>query len=165
MKARTFIPLALLALACSSKSDDKGKGGSGATGATGSGGSSASGGSGGTIVVTGGSSGTSTGGSSGTAGTSGNGTITMETAADLRAKACAGQSTEPELLPIVLMLVVDNSLSMNERPRNSQDTKWEITSEALATAVGGSAARDYAAFGGVLRSAVPLPELPLACAI
>jgi hypothetical protein len=135
MKARTFIPLALLALACSSKSDDKGKGGSGATGGSGSGGSSASGGSGGTIVVSGGSSGTSTGGSSATSGSSGNGTITMETAADLRAKACAGQSTEPELLPIVLMLVVDNSLSMNERPRNSQQTKWEITSAALATAI------------------------------
>jgi hypothetical protein len=133
MKARTFIPLALLALACGSK-DDGGK--TGGSGATGSGGSAATGGSGGSIVVTGGTGGASSGGSSGaTGGSSGNGTITMETAADLRAKACAGQSTEPELLPIVLMLVVDNSLSMNERPRNSQQTKWEITSEALATAV------------------------------
>jgi hypothetical protein len=133
MKVRTFIPLALLAFACGSKDDAGKKGGSGATGSGGSAASGGSGGSGGSIVVTGG---TGSGGSSGaSAGSSGNGTITRETAADLRAKACAGQSTEPELLPIVLMLVVDNSLSMNERPRNSQETKWEITSAALATAI------------------------------
>src|SRR4051812_24011849 len=103
MKARKIIPLALLAVACGSSTNDKGdtslggrKGTGGSTGAT-----SATGGTS-TIAVTGGTStggtstgGTSTGGSDGaTAGSSGNGTISMETANDLRAKACAGWSSE-----------------------------------------------------------------------
>jgi hypothetical protein len=134
MKARTFIPLALLALACGSKTDEKGQGGLG--GSKGTGGSKN--GTGGTtsITLTGGTTGTGTGGTDGTTGgSSGNGTISMETANDLRAKACAGWSSEPELLPVVLMLVVDNSASMNDRPNGSQSTKWEITRAALGTAV------------------------------
>jgi hypothetical protein len=132
MKASTFIPLALLALACGSKSDEKGQGA--LSGSKGTGGTGATGATGGTstIILTGGTTGSATGG---TDGSSGSGTISMETAADLRAKACAGWSSEPELLPVVLMLVVDNSLSMNDRPNGAQNTKWEITRDALGTAV------------------------------
>ena len=143
MKARKIIPLALLAVACGS-STDKGdtslggkKGTGGSTGATGATGGTT------TIPVTGGTSSggtsngaTSSGGTDGTtAGSSGNGTISMETADDLRAKACAGWNSEPELLPVVLMLVVDNSLSMNDRPNGSSMTKWEITRDALGGAI------------------------------
>lgn len=133
MKASAMVPCVLLALACGSKSEDQpGHDGSGA--APGSGGSTM-------IAVTGGTSGTGTGGdSSASGGTSGtNGTITMETAEDLRKKACAGWSSEPELLPIVLMLVVDTSASMNERPGGGRggDTKWTITRDALGSAVDG----------------------------
>jgi hypothetical protein len=137
MNVRKIIPLALLAAACSSSTSDKehslgggGKGGGGGTGAT-----AATGGTS-TISITGGTTGTGTGGTDGTtAGTSGNGTISMETANDLRAKSCAGWSSEPELLPVVLMLVVDNSASMNDRPNGSSMSKWEITSQALGTAM------------------------------
>lgn len=135
MKARTFIPLALLALACGSKTDEKGSGGLGG-GAKGSGGSTGATGGTNSITLTGGTTGTGTGGTDGTTGgSSGNGTISMETAADLRAKSCAGWSSEPELLPVVLMLVVDNSASMNDRPNGASDTKWNITRQALGTAI------------------------------
>jgi len=142
MKARVLISLAALALACGSTDDDKGHAsggkGSGATGGTG--GSSM-------VIVTGGSSGSSgsTNPSGGTAngssasGGSANGSSGGKTAADLRADACIGWNNEPELLPVVLMLVVDNSASMRERPNRSQNggTKWEITRDALASTLDG----------------------------
>lgn len=136
MTVTRFIPLALLAVACSSSTTDKGKTGLNGGGAKGSGGSSSETGGTTSIVVTGGTTGTGTGGTDGTTGgSSGNGTISMETAADLRSKSCAGWSSEPELLPVVLMLVVDTSASMNDRPNGSQNTKWEITRDALGRAV------------------------------
>jgi hypothetical protein len=143
MKARKIIPLALVVVACGSSTNDKGdtalggrQGTGGSTGATG--GTSmiaVTGGTGsGAMSSSGGTSGdgTSTGG---TDGSSGNGTISTETANDLRATACAGWSSEPELLPVVLMLVVDNSASMNDRPKGSSMTKWEITRDALGGAI------------------------------
>jgi Mg-chelatase subunit ChlD len=136
MKARTLIPLALLAVACGSSSTDKGQTGLGGAAKGGTGGSSSETGGTSSIVVMGGTTGTGTGGTDGTTGgSSGNGTISMETAADLRNQSCAGSSTEPELLPVVLMLVVDTSLSMNDRPNGAQNTKWEITRDALGRAV------------------------------
>lgn len=142
MKIRTLAPLVFLALACSS-SKDKGTGLDPAKGSGGSTGSGASNGTGGssTIVVSGGTSGTtgtSSGGSSDatTGGSSGTGTA-APTPDQLRANECAGWSSEPELLPIVLMLVVDTSGSMNDRPSGSTSTKWEITRDALGTAVDG----------------------------
>lgn len=137
MKTRTLLPLVFLALACSSSKD---KGG-GLDPAKGSGGSGASTGTGGTssIIVTGGTSGTtgsSSGGDTTTGGSSGSSAMTP-TPDQLRANECAGWSSEPELLPIVLMLVVDTSGSMNDRPAGSNDSKWTITQGALATAVDG----------------------------
>lgn len=131
MKATALISLAVLAFACGSKDDDD-------KGAGASGGKNGAGATGGTsmISLTGGSSSGGTSGNSASGGSAnGSGTITMETAADLRAKACVGSNFEPELLPVVLMLVVDNSASMNERPRNSQSTKWEVTRTALAQTI------------------------------
>jgi hypothetical protein len=138
MKTRTLLPLVFLALACSSK--DKSGGldpakGSGGTTNSGAGGST-------TIVVSGGTTGTSgtsgngSGGDAATGGSNGGGP-TPPTPDELRANECAGWSSEPELLPIVLMLVVDTSASMNDRPAGSSDTKWKITHDALATAVEG----------------------------
>ncbi|HTQ03875.1 MAG TPA: vWA domain-containing protein [Polyangiaceae bacterium] len=140
MKARTLLPLVCLALACSSSKDKGGLGPSkGSGGSTGSGASDGTGGSS-TIVVSGGTSGTtgtSSGGTDGTtAGSSGMGQMTP-TPDQLRANECAGWSSEPELLPIVLMLVVDTSASMNDRPAGATDSKWNITRDALATAVNG----------------------------
>jgi hypothetical protein len=135
MKARKIIPLTLLAVACGSSTTDKDKSLGSSKGTGGSGATAATGGTT-TIAVTGGTSSGGTGGTDGTtAGSSGNGTISMETANDLRAKSCAGWSSEPELLPVVLMLVVDNSASMNDRPNGSSSTKWEITRDALGRAM------------------------------
>jgi len=136
MKATSLIPLALLALACGSKDDGKGTGGSGAAkGAGATTGAGATGGTGTTIVVTGGTNGTGAGGTTGTTGGTTGDTGTAPTPEELIASECAGWSSEPELLPIVLMLVVDTSASMNERPNGSQDSKWTITRDALSTAV------------------------------
>jgi len=141
MKARVLISLAALTLACGSTDDDKGhaSGGKG-SGATGTGGTTM-------IAVTGGSSGSSgtinasggsANGSSASGGTANTGT-SGKTAADLRADACIGWNDEPELLPVVLMLVVDNSASMRDRPNRSQNggSKWEITRDALASTLEG----------------------------
>ena len=124
LKYRALAALALLALACGSKDndDDGGVNGSGASGGTG----------GTTIIPIGGSGGTTGVGGNGT---SGNGEIPPETAESLREKACTGWSNEPEVLPTALELVVDTSLSMNERPRGADDTKWEITRDALRSAL------------------------------
>jgi hypothetical protein len=124
LKPRALLPLAFLVFACSSEDDN---GGSDTTGG--------SGGSGGTgVIQIGGSSGTGSS-SGGTGATGGNGEIPHETAETLREKACTGWTNEPEVLPTILELVVDTSLSMNERPNGSQDTKWEITRDALIDAV------------------------------
>lgn len=134
MKASSLISLAVLALACGSKDEEAGQasGGKGGTGAGATGGTTM-------ITVTGGTSGSSgtTGGSSSGGSANGGGTDTKKTAADLRANACNGWSSEPELLPVVLMLVVDTSASMNDRPNGSRDggTKWQITSDALGATI------------------------------
>ena len=136
MKARVLIPLATLVLACSSTDDTKGH----ASGGTGSGGTGATG-SGGTNVVDvsgGSSSGGSANGSSSGGSANGTSADAGKTAADLRANACNGWQNEPEVLPVVLMLVVDNSKSMDDRPNNQQGgTKWEITRDALAATLDG----------------------------
>jgi hypothetical protein len=142
MKARTLVslaslaPLALLALACGAKDENKGTAGSGAAKSSGgAGGSGATGGTG-IIPVTGGTNGTGTGGTDGTTGgTNGTSGGPAKTPDELIASECAGWSSEPELLPIVLMLVVDTSASMNDRPNGSQSSKWDITRSALGTAL------------------------------
>ena len=132
LKYCALLPVLGLAFACGSsdEGDDKGSLGSGATGGT------ASIGVGGSGSIPIGGSGNSAG-SQGSGATSGSGAILPETAETLRMKACAARTGEAELLPTVLDLVVDTSFSMNDRPRNSDQTKWDITSDALETAIDG----------------------------
>jgi hypothetical protein len=134
----SLVPVAVVAFACGSNDEEgakrpaTGSGGAGGTGgAIGVGGSA-----GGVPIGTGGSGATGgTGGSAASAGTSGE--IPMETADTIRGKSCAGWSSEPELLPTVLQLVVDVSGSMSMRADSTGNrSKWDITQEALHAAVG-----------------------------
>lgn len=131
LKYCALLPVVVVAFACGSSDDgdDKalGTGGTAAigVGATGSG-----------MIPIGGSG--NAGGSQGSGASSGtSGTILPETAETLREKACAARTGEAEVLPTVLQLVVDTSYSMNDRPRNATSTKWDITSDALETAIDG----------------------------
>jgi hypothetical protein len=54
----------------------------------------------------------------------------------LRRMACAGQTARTEPLPAVMMLVVDTSGSMDNRAPGGGGSKWEVTREALRTALG-----------------------------
>jgi hypothetical protein len=126
-----FIPLGAAAFACSS--DDAAQEPKGATGGAGGsvGGGIGIGGAAGGIVVGGSSGSNGTGATSGTSGE-----IPPETADGLRMKACAGWTSEPELLPTVLQLVVDTSRSMAESTNATNGrTKWEVTEEALRIAI------------------------------
>ena len=107
-----FVPLGLAAFACSSDDDPKGKGGlTGGGNAPGTGGGIGIGGGAGTSMIeVGGGANVGSGATSGTGG----GEIPPETADGLRMKACAGWTSEPELLPTVLELVVD---TLNSRYR------------------------------------------------
>jgi len=131
-----FVPLGLAAFACSSDDDPKGKGGlagAGNTAATG-GGIGIGGAAGNSMIEVGGSANAGSGATSGTGG----GEIPPETADGLRMKACAGWTSEPELLPTVLQLVVDTSQSMSQStPATGGRNKWEITAEALGIAIDG----------------------------
>jgi hypothetical protein len=128
LKYRALLALSVLALACGSKSeedddDSNANAGSGGTAGT-------------TFIPIGGSSGSSGSTSTGGSGTSGSsGEIPPETADSLREKACTGWTNEPEVLPTVLELVVDTSLSMRESARGSNGNKWEVTREALRNAL------------------------------
>lgn len=129
----SLAPVAVLAFACGAKDDEgakrPGSGSGGTGGAIGIGGSA-----GGIVIGTGGSSATGGSGSAASAGTSGE--IPEETADTIRGKSCAGWSSEPELLPTVLELVVDTSYSMTFRTDSTRGrTKWDITQEALYTAI------------------------------
>jgi hypothetical protein len=131
----SLVPVAVLGFACGSNDEEGAK--SPGTGSGGTGGAIGVGGSaGGVLIGTGGSSATGgTGGSAASAGTSGE--IPMETADTIRGKSCAGWSSEPELLPTVLQLVVDVSGSMSMRADSTGNrSKWDITQEALHAAVG-----------------------------
>lgn len=131
LKYCALLPVVVLAFACGSSDDgDDGKAlGTGGTASIGRGGT-------GSGIPLGGSG--NAGGSQGSGASSGtSGTILPETAETLRMKACAARTGEAEVLPTVLQLVVDTSYSMNDRPRNSNQTKWDITSDALETAIDG----------------------------
>jgi hypothetical protein len=54
---------------------------------------------------------------------------------ELRDEACTGWNASPEPMPVVLMLVVDVSNSMNDEPPGSNRSKWEITRDALSQAI------------------------------
>jgi hypothetical protein len=71
-------------------------------------------------------------GASGAAGASGAGGGNV---GDLRDAACAGWSSEPELLPAVLFLVVDVSGSMESQAPGGGGSKWAITRDALLQAM------------------------------
>jgi hypothetical protein len=71
----------------------------------------------------------------GSAGTP-SGEVGEETVESLRKASCAGWSAEPEMLPAVLELVVDVSLSMDQETAATKGrSKWEVTRDALGKAV------------------------------
>lgn len=63
----------------------------------------------------------------------------QETLDRIRSERCASWETEPEELPASLMMVLDNSSSMNRVAPGAQngETKWEVTRDALLRAVPG----------------------------
>lgn len=61
--------------------------------------------------------------------------LTDEQVKQIENSACAGWTTEGENLPAVIQLVVDTSLSMNDRAPGSRNTKWEVTRDALLDAL------------------------------
>src|SRR5262245_7298204 len=109
--------LALGSSACSSDKKD-GNGGNGGTG-------------GGDVLATGGG-----GNAIGGPYEGGTQTLTPDQADELRTGACAGWAAATEAQPAVLDLVVDTSLSMDEQAPGSNDSKWQVTRDALITAVG-----------------------------
>lgn len=129
--------LALSAAACGNNEGDADAGGSGAGGSLNTAGT--------LNLVTSGTAGSlGTGASSGSGETQDGGVLELSDAEAeaLTGAACAGWSAEPETQPAVLQLVVDTSLSMNETPGGrgrgrgtSDDTKWEITRDALKEVV------------------------------
>jgi hypothetical protein len=61
--------------------------------------------------------------------------LTPEQVEDIEGGACAGWTTEGEALPAVLMLVVDVSGSMESNAPGSNQSKWEVTHDALSSAL------------------------------
>lgn len=61
--------------------------------------------------------------------------LTPEQVEDIEGGACAGWTTEGEALPAVLMLVVDVSGSMESNAPGSNQSKWEVTHDALSNAI------------------------------
>ncbi|HLV22631.1 MAG TPA: vWA domain-containing protein [Polyangiaceae bacterium] len=141
MTSKFKLVTSLLALAlasgCSSDEGDgdgSGAGGNGAGNAPGTGGAGNGQGSGGVAPGTGGA-GASTGGGGFGALTGSGGDGPVDGGGGFGAE-CAGEVHEPENGPAVLQLVVDTSLSMNEdAPGAGNDSKWEVTRDALATAI------------------------------
>ncbi|MFZ5892622.1 MAG: hypothetical protein ACOY0T_16305 [Myxococcota bacterium] len=120
------MPLCVLALACGSKQEGS-NGGTGGTTVVGFGGASSIAGNSGNAS----SGGANTQGSGGgvSLGTSGTTGVSVE---DLESRACAGTKIEPESLPAVLQIVLDNSLSMNTMTNATNgQSKWVVTRAAL----------------------------------
>lgn len=118
----------LAASACSSDSEEsspEANGGSGATFAAG-----------GTLAL----GGTSSGGSAPVGGKifdGGSAKLTQEQAEAIVGEACAGWQREAEAVPSVMQMVVDVSSSMRRRAPGTDDSKWEVTRDALLEAVVG----------------------------
>jgi hypothetical protein len=124
------LPLALFALSCGlSGGDDDDDGAPAATGGTsavGFGGSTSAGGS--SSVATGGIPSSSTGGA-GSISVSNSGSSSTGTGGIM---SCAGLKLEPEALPAVLQIVLDDSLSMDSKTNATGGrSKWAVTREAL----------------------------------
>jgi hypothetical protein len=66
-------------------------------------------------------------------------TLTPEQVTGIRGAACTGWSTEGEQLPAILELVVDVSGSMDDPAPGSRSSKWQVTHDALGTAINGLA--------------------------
>jgi hypothetical protein len=125
----SVLALPTLSIACGSDDDGGGDGGLGTGASKGS-----STGTGGTIDVgSGGSSG------NGIPGKHNGGTVdlTEDQVEIIQNSACAGWTTEGENLPAVIQLVVDTSLSMRDRAPGSNNSKWEVTRDALLEALDG----------------------------
>jgi hypothetical protein len=98
----------------------------------GDGGGSGANGSGGTGLMLGGNG----------SGAKGNGThdggvvpLTPDEIEEIENAACTGWSAEGENLPAVLQLVVDVSGSMDDDAPGSNQSKWEVTRDALSEAI------------------------------
>jgi hypothetical protein len=138
LKHLLLVPLGVLPLACGlSSGDDDDDGAAAGTTSVGVGGSVGVGNGGSNGVAFGGAVGSSSGGGGVTIGNGGNssagsGTVSAGEAEDLENKACAGTKIEPENLPAVLQIVLDDSLSMNTvtNATNGQ-SKWVVTRAAL----------------------------------
>ncbi len=119
----------LLVLACSSNNDN-GSSPGGHGGKNGVGGQNGTGG----VIF---SSGSATGFGNTTGIGSGAGpSLTADGGLDaLRKSACADDTARTEPLPSVLELVVDTSGSMNDRAPGTQQSKWQVTHDALKSAL------------------------------
>lgn len=114
--------------------DDSGNNGNanGGNSGIGFGGASSANSGGANNASSGGNVGTSSGGgvSLGSGGSSGNGSGVSVT--DLENRACAGTKIEPESLPAVMQIVLDDSLSMETMTRATNgQSKWAVTRAAL----------------------------------
>ena len=76
-----------------------------------------------------------TGGTSGLSGDGGSVDLTDEQVEATLSAACAGFSLEPENIPGVLQIVVDISQSMHFEAPGGGGTKWDVTREALLSAI------------------------------
>src|SRR5690606_37337808 len=63
--------------------------------------------------------------------------LSEEELEELEAGSCAGWSAEGESIPSVLQLVVDVSSSMSQQAPGTNDSKWEVTRDALLEAIVG----------------------------
>jgi len=61
--------------------------------------------------------------------------LTSDQITAIEQAACTGWAAEGENLPATLQLVVDVSYSMTEQAPNSNQSKWEVTRDALSQAV------------------------------
>ncbi len=118
----SILALAGIVNACGGSSEDNGVSGSGASNTGGTPNLNPLGGSGGSKLGPGEHDG-------------GTVDLTPEQVEAIEGGACAGWSTEGEALPAVLMLVVDVSGSMESNAPGSNRSKWEITHDALSSAI------------------------------
>ncbi|MFZ5895797.1 MAG: hypothetical protein ACOY0T_32370 [Myxococcota bacterium] len=111
-------------------------GGNSQAGAAGAQGGSAVG-TGGATAAQGGTAagGTSSGGGAQAGGGAGKGSGNASSVEDLERMGCVTSRSDAELIPPILEFVVDTSGSMNESVQGGAVSKWEVTREALISAI------------------------------
>jgi len=121
----------LLALACSKQNEESENGGGGATLSTTT-----------SVIGNGGTTGTGTLGGGANSNTDPNlvgsvVTLTDDQVTAIETSACNAWAIEPESVPGKLQLVVDVSSSMGSNAPGTNQTKWEVTRDALVEAICG----------------------------